>query len=279
MKLHSLIIFIICCFASTSVYPVEFDDVLNRNNFKEYPIPIYGDSAWTDANRSSLTYSVQQSNGTIRIREDGKSDSKIIEYNAGNIKYKGTNRGEWRGELTATFSDGTKKKLIDDNIVSINQYKPKHLRITDDKIFFEDGKSGLYIFTGLSHLGSSQGAIYVVEDYDTHPAVKRLTILPDAPLVTITDKNNNDNTYFIIIGPRTVMTYDPNRDTLEILLIDQFWWGMYPKSAVKKNDEILIGMRSGVVVVNISGSKKVRYFKKDESNQTNPNDAKNRASD
>jgi len=255
MKQQTIYLVLSVILGSVDGYAGEFDDILKLNRFMEYPIP-KSTPEWEETLSDKNTYFVETTNGEITILTEGNSSHNkyLQKYDAGNIKYEGINQGEWGGELTAIYSDGTKQELITDNIVSILPY-------------YEDGKSGLYIFTGLAHMSLSRGAIYVIENYEIAPVVKKLTLLPDAPEVVITDKYKyDDSNYFIIIGSSALMTYEPDRDDLEIILIDQSLL-ISPTSAIKKNDEILVGIRSGVVVIDITErNKSVRFFKKTESN-------------
>ena len=263
MKYPSIIVLSLLTIISLNVFSSEFDQLLQVNGFKEFPIPVHGRPDWSEANSSPVTYYIKELNGKITINTKGDSAKGLLTFKTKNITYQGTNRGEWGGKLTAIFSDGKEKELINDNIVSIIRYPPKHLTTTDENSSSEDGKPVLYVFTGLAHLNLSSGAIYVIHGYENNPSVKRLTLLPDAPYVVITDKNYRGNTHFFIIGPETVTSYAPAQDRIKVLLIDQFWRGMYPTSGIVKNNEILLGMRSGVVIINLTqGKKGVRYFRK-----------------
>lgn len=268
MKSNPIFISLLLIITQPVLFAGEFDGILLKNNFEEQSIPIYGTVEWENANRNKTTYFVEIINGQISIKTEGNSYRENLTYDADSVKYLGTNHGEWGGKLIAKYSNDTEIELIRENIVALIPYRPKHLRITEDDEYYEDGKPGLYVFTGLAHLGSSRGAIYVVENYKKSPEIRKLTLLPDAPYVIVNDTNNNDSKYFTIIGSSTVMSYDPNWDDFEVELFDQFWWGMYPTSAIKVNSEVLIGMRGGVVVIDMThGLRNVRFFKKKESNK------------
>ena len=259
MKRYSIFLLLFLTGGAINVCAGEYDDLLKTNHFVEYPVPIYGSDEWTDANRDDNTFFVGIRDGEVSISTAVPYNENII-FDAGNIKYEGTNNGEWGGGLTAIYPDGTRQPLIAENIVSILPFNRAPATTTEESVA---GKPGLYVFTGLAHLGSSSGAIYVIEDYETNPAARKITLLPDAPSAITIHKYNNEDVSIIIVGSSTVLTYVPEWDDLEVLLIDQFWWGMSPTSAVSKNYELLIGMRSGLISIDLNQPEiTARYFRK-----------------
>ena len=206
--LKRLVIILIPCMwaASFNAFSDEFSELLKQNNFIGYPVPAYDHSDWRKANNSLVTYYVTDSNGTVTINTRRSSVQPLLTYAAENIRYQGTNNGEWGGKLMAIFRNGTNKVLINDNIVSIIPYQPKLLESTGNNASDENTKAALYVFTGLAHLGMSSGAIFAIREFDKNPSISRQTLLPDAPYVIIPDKNNNDGTRFFIIGASTALS-------------------------------------------------------------------------
>jgi hypothetical protein len=87
----------------------------------------------------------------------------------------GGDRGEWGGELVFRDSNGKDKTLLNENVVSV-------------KVIEQNA----YVFTGLSHLGSSFGAMYVVNSSSDPDGLKpRLLLKLDAPPTDVSFDENS----------------------------------------------------------------------------------------
>ncbi|MGS1077698.1 hypothetical protein [Pseudoxanthomonas beigongshangi] len=80
-------------------------------------------------------------------------------------KLLGTDRGEFIGQLVFENSDGNQTELLDKNVLGMVKTK-----------------EGVFVFTGLRHMGTNEGAIYhVSQNADTNARATLLTRLPGAP--------------------------------------------------------------------------------------------------
>ena len=88
---------------------------------------------------------------------------------AGRFTYDVDNHGEFGGRLVVREGGGEPRELLrGDNFWHLVPFK-----------------SDLYVFGGLSHLGISRGTLYLVENYESHPAARALTNLPQHPDVVV----------------------------------------------------------------------------------------------
>ena len=83
----------------------------------------------------------------------------------------GTDRGEWIGRLVFEAQDGTRYTLLGQNVLGIVR-----------------NSSGVYVFTGLAHLGSNEGFIYhVAPAPGGHVTASLLGRLPGTPSNIVQD--------------------------------------------------------------------------------------------
>ncbi|GLQ47945.1 hypothetical protein GCM10007862_29960 [Dyella lipolytica] len=122
--------------------------------------------ALLSGDNSSLIYQTQ----VVGYGEDGKhvktisvAPKYILSVYGGQLL--GGNRGEWGGELVYRDKDGVIHRLLEDNVLGIVPMP-----------------FGVVVFTGLSHLGMSTGAIYMVSPgKDQLPGATLLYRLQGAP--------------------------------------------------------------------------------------------------
>lgn len=240
-------------FASSSCFSAEIEEALSRAGLVESAIPT-GD-AWRAANRNQVDYVVANHAGQLTIKE--VKNSRRLQDTQVTFKDQvliGTNKGEWGGSLAAVGADGTNHILIDGNIVQLIQEKDE-----------------LFVFTGLAHGFTAHGALYKVTRDSDHFIAEKLTLLPGAPQVVATERNDRGYFGFLVVTNDGLVSFSPGFSEMKVLAIYQFWHGLYPTSAHLLGNQLIIGMRSGVAVVsmdqNISlGStprvKKVQYFSK-----------------
>ena len=104
---------------------------------------------------------------------------------AQSAQYEAKNRGEWGGELSVRWPDGSTRSLIRDNtraLVPIGEQ--------------------LFVFTGLAHLIGDTGAVWVVDDFDRAPRASRVTLLPSMPELVSIDPMSGE---FLMVSSHAVM--------------------------------------------------------------------------
>jgi len=139
--------------------------------------------------------------------------------------YEADNRGEWGGDLNVREGGGPKRSLVRGN--------------TQDLITLSDD---LYVFTGLDHLGLSYGAVDIVENYDSNPNSRPLTVLPEAPAVVALDTNWGG---FLAVSPLSVSLVTPN-GSLHVIMARHAYLPS-PNSVMSMGEaDILIGVCGGV---------------------------------
>ncbi|MEM6820050.1 MAG: hypothetical protein AAF578_14800 [Pseudomonadota bacterium] len=214
------------------------------------PIPV-GDNS-IKANYSEDTICIEVADDDFKILDYPHAClSKNLNYEGAKNTYTGTDRGEFGGGLEVTFPDGKSKSLIDDNVQAL-------FRIDES----------LYVFTGLAHMNSDDGAIYRIDEYDSlEPQVSRITLLPSAPSVVILRERRRGYHFFTIICTSAILNFHFERERLSLVTGSRFWSGLYPNSAGAIGNEILIGARSGVFLVqeSLETAKSIRFFTRDQS--------------
>jgi len=248
IRITALLGLFICLNPGFSV-AAGIDRTLNALGFEERPIP--GGDALSHANRSGQSFTARVVGNRLSIKPESKqspvSNRPRVLYRAGPIRYEGADRGEWGGQLVAIFPDGQRKTLLNKNVVAILS-----------------GEKQLLVYTGLAHLGPREGAVYRVQSPDRDPRLEHVVRLPDAPVLVINDPRNKHLGTKLVVGSASLMLVGRNGqdDYLKILARDQFWWALYPNSAVMIDNHLVIGMRSGLVVVHLEGFavRSIRYF-------------------
>ncbi|WP_090178782.1 MULTISPECIES: hypothetical protein [unclassified Duganella] len=240
-------------FISPSCFSGEIEDALSRAGLVESNIPTGG--AWLAANHNLVDYVVAKNAGQLTIKEEKnlhRPQETKITFNGKSLI--GTNKGEWGGNLSVVDSDGTAHLLIRDNIVQLIQEKDE-----------------LFVFTGLAHLASARGAIYKVTGNKEDVNAEKVTLLPGAPEAVAIERNDREYFAFLIVTDNGLISFSPKFLEMKVLAIDQFWHGLYPNSAYLLDNQLVIGMRSGVAVLSFRqivgiGStprvEKIQYFSK-----------------
>ena len=236
---------------SSSCFCGEIEDALSRAGLVESKIPT-GDE-WSSANRNLVDFVIAHDAEHLTINEvrdlRGPENRKIAFHDTLLIS---VNKGEWGGHLSVVGSDGNEHILIRDNIVQLVQEQDE-----------------LFVFTGLAHMGSAQGAIYKITGNREDVSAEKVTLLPGAPQVVTVERNERGYLTFLIVTNDGLLSFNPKSGEMKILAIDQFWHGLYPTSAQLLDGQLIVGMRSGVAVVSIGqrlgiGSSprvtKTRYF-------------------
>lgn len=109
----------------------------------------------------------------------------------------------------------------------------------------------LYVFTG--HCRGATGGVYKINlniKPITPERVTRVTILPSSPALIFHDQKEVffKNQFLIVTSNGLVELIDDEQfQAMDILLHEQYWLGLYPNSAVFQNNQLVLGMRSGIV--------------------------------
>ena len=139
--------------------------------------------------------------------------------------YEADNRGEWGGDLNVREGSSPKRSVVRGN--------------TQDLITLSDD---LYVFTGLEHLEMSYGAVDIVENYDSNPNSRHLTVLPEAPAVIAFDTNWGG---FLVISPLSVSLVTPS-GSLHVIMA-RYAYLPSPNSVMSMGEaDILVGVCGGV---------------------------------
>ena len=189
------------------------------------------------------SYQVSAKSDELLISHDEKSmERPLTELEVDGVKIRGTDRGEWGGELTVTSQDGTTRTLVKENVVSIQRVG-----------------GSIFVFTGLNHMVTDVGAMYELTDVVGEPKLTRITLLPSAPVRILFEQ-----------GVAYILTYDsliavnpsPKRAAMEMITYDAPWSRFAPNSLVKQGDTFVVGMHAGVTVVKASrfGIHDVRFY-------------------
>jgi hypothetical protein len=104
---------------------------------------------------------------TLTRREHAASQTSL---RGKRFEYSSVDHGEFGGSLNVSQDRGKPRVLLDANVI--------HLLPAGDDLF---------VFSGSAHLGSSVGAVHIIENYDTAPSLQPFTRLPAKPDVIAMD--------------------------------------------------------------------------------------------
>lgn len=178
------------------------------------------------------SYSVSWSDGQLVTRRSAgpaAESPERLSFAGQRYQYEARNRGEWGGELSVRWPDGSTRSLVRDNTRAL-------VPVGDQ----------LFVFTGLAHLTSDDGAVWVVDDFDRAPRVSKVTLLPSMPELVSIDPLSGE---FLMVSSHAVMRLRGTR-TLSIDSIRQFRL-RYPTSVVLQRPYYAIGACGAVVVVHV----------------------------
>ncbi|MBK8815210.1 MAG: hypothetical protein IPN42_06735 [Methylococcaceae bacterium] len=200
-----------------SIPPTNLEKTLLNEGFLESEQPKSHDGP---------LYRVENHFGQLQIKQsECPKEREALVFKGKKIKFTGSNHGEFGGELIAQFANGKKRTLIKEPIVAI---LPSAIH------------TKLWVFTGFAHLGFSNGNVYTIENFDTQPTVKHITLLPDAPrkVFVSNEKNQSQADFFYILGFRSLMLLI-GEDMLSIEAINDWVGGNY--TVFQKENEFLFG--------------------------------------
>jgi hypothetical protein len=97
---------------------------------------------------------------------------------------RGTDRGEWIGELTFQDVDGDTETILKENVLGIAK-----------------NGEGVFAFTGLAHMGTNEGYIYAISrTSEGHITASRLGRLPGAPSRVAQLQPNGATSFLVFSG-------------------------------------------------------------------------------
>ena len=206
-------------------------------NFSKKVIPENFSSDWYKLNNSSDDYSVQNKNGKLEIKNIEPQNGSKLKVKNGILV--GNNGGEWGGELLYQ-SDNSKlkpEKIKEGNIVKIFEFQNK-----------------IYFVEGLAHMNYSGGALYELNTIQSQFKFEKLLDFEDAPEAIETSKDKiyvaSHQNFYVIENLSKKMIFE-----------NEFWTSLYPNSIAVFNDEnIFIGMRSGIAKLNLK-DKKIEFYR------------------
>lgn len=200
---------------------------------------------------SDWRYCVSKDKDKIKIQRVRTYCSKHKLFtNTKRGKFVGTDNGEWGGELSVVFPSGKSKTLLHKNILNLQS----------------DGQF-VYVFTGISHLSAREGAIYRVNLMSKNMKAERLTLLPSTPFIIIGEPIGLKHymRFYLFISD-CLISFSPYRNgDLRVEAKFEFPDGIYPSSAVKIDNKMLVGLTSGVAVIELQPFiviKKIDYYAK-----------------
>ncbi len=229
-------LFLIACLRPT-VYANDIETALLKANLVKTDIPSKERMYIYSQTLPNYIYCVQLINrkiSLVKTEQNQCKNSSIIKTIKG-LTFRGTDFGEWGGTLELFSENNNAKILIKDNIRD-----------------FYNQKEELIVFTGLTHLSIDRGAIFSVRLRSSDYKAQRITLLPSTPVIVVQDYYNaNITQYFIVTSDGSLFLFSPNPLRLRTLTFDQLWRASYATSAIKIRNNIMIGMRGGVLIAKL----------------------------
>lgn len=208
-------------------------------NFKEIKIPKKNSEQIRKLNYSRNEYKVSFGNNKLKVEDFSSNRNSELKTNNGVIK--GYNHGEWGGKLSFEPNDKTKKEIEikEGNILFLFNYKNK-----------------IYFIEGLAHLSINEGFLYELEIDGDKFSYKKIIDFEDCPEAYTIFK---DNIYIVSYQS----FYKIKNLKKEILYENDFWGSLYPNSiAIKNEEKVFIGIRGGIVELNLKTKTKRLYISK-----------------
>jgi hypothetical protein len=246
MLYKKLTLVIVVALFTMSSAAEDISDLLKPLGFVERGIPVGDD--WASANQARDEYIIEKTDG-LHIRKRSKDDHRIeTVVEIGGVKYIGVDRGEWGGGLfVETQGTSGRRQLMEGNV----------------KALIPVGES-LYVFEGLAHGVGDRGSVSIIRNSSSPSTPERVTLLPGSPEVVMLEESPVRGLCFTIFG-FDYFARLKGEDSLEVISVGNFWGSLYPTSVVKLNDCYIVGIRSGIAVVELSGFPlsqfvRLRYF-------------------
>lgn len=226
---------------SKATFAGSIEGELLKNNLTVQDPPT-GGITYEKLHLGSYQVTINGDNLSISLlpQERGREETASLEVDG--FKIEGTDNGEWGGELTLTPPNEPSVTLLKENVVSVQK-----------------SRDSIFIFTGLSHMGTDAGSMYELVNIKTKPEVARITLLPSSPKYVAFDEG-----IAYILTYSGLLSVNPSHQepSLQIIAHKAPWYRFAPNSLVKQGDSFLIGMHSGVTVVksNVYGTSEIKFY-------------------
>ncbi|MDQ8014912.1 MAG: hypothetical protein REI96_20875 [Flavobacterium nitrogenifigens] len=214
------------------------NNIVIPKSFKETIPPKAWSDNWYKLNYSKNEYKVEITNSKLQIGIAKHLNECKLEIESGTLV--GTNGGEFGGKLIFIPKDKSKSdvKIIKANILFLFQFKGK-----------------IYFISGLLHMSFNGGGMFELKPEGDNFSVQKVMDFESAPMAFTIYKDTlliaADKGFYVI------------KDLKKQLIFDNlFWEGLYPNSIAVLNDKnILVGIRSGIVKLDLN-TKRLRFYMK-----------------
>ena len=229
------IILIILCVNLTSCAQSEVP-----KNFKEVNIPKENSEEIRKLNYSQNEYKVKYENDKLKVDSFAHSRNTELKINSGILK--GFNHGEWGGKLSFQPNDKREKEI--------------EIKTGNVKFIFNHNNK-IYFIEGIAHMSINEGSLYELQTEGKKFSYKKIMDFGDCP-----------EAYIIFDGNIYVASYQSfyKIENLKMKTIykDDFWASLYPNSiALKSEEKVFVGIRGGIVELNLKTKTKKLYVPKE----------------
>jgi len=240
-----------------SSYPIELMDIANINeNFEEFEFvkkdwQEHKEIIEDDWNYDRISWDVSLRDDKIIVSTE--LYYKRFRFDLDNGYFISENIGEFGGKIDFVDNDGTIYTIVSD-------CNPIYMFSINDDI---------YILEGLFHISLVRGNIYKLNNVDGKWEVEKIIDLGGIPRAYTIDKNNvyifttvkvdeNDNGYYCI---SKILKLTISEEDIEIHPVTETSL-LFSNSMVKKGNELYIGAKGGLAIVNLNNNKIKFYTKK-----------------
>ncbi|WP_343589350.1 hypothetical protein [Flavobacterium sp.] len=207
--------------------------------FKEEITPRLRSDEWYKLINPYTEFQVSITDGKLEVAKYNYSEGCEIKTPEG--KFIGINVGEWGGKLFFVPTESEKKSFVikEGNIKFIFSYK--------DKIYFIEG---------LTHMITSEGALFELDISGATISYKRILDFDDSPEAFTIYQDQ-----IFIAGYKNFYIIKDFKK--EVIFENTFWSSLYPNSiAVFDNENVFVGMRGGIVKLDLT-KKSLNFYKND----------------
>lgn len=214
------------------------NNIIIPQSFKETIPPKVWSDAWFKLNNSKNECKVEIVNSKLKIGTAKNIYECKLEIENGILL--GTDRGEFGGQLIFIPNDKSNDTI----------------KVTKGNInFLFRFKSKIYFISGLAHMTFNGGGMFEIKREGNHFSFQKVIEFESAPMAFTIYKDKlylaADKGFYVIKDLKK-----------EIFFKDVFWEGLYPNSiAVANNQNVFVGIRSGIVKLDLT-TKKIKFYKK-----------------
>lgn len=208
--------------------------------FVETTPPKVWSDKWYSLNNAKNAFKVEIKNAKLSVEKTKYVSECELKIENGTLK--GSDGGEFGGKLTFVPDDKTKSE------VKISRGNIKFIFRLKDKIYF---------ITGILHMTFNMGAISELTVNEGVFTTKTIIEFDNAPQAYAIYRDKlfiaSDKNFYVIKDLKK-----------QILFKDLFWEGLYPNSiAVFNNENVFVGIRSGIVKLNLN-KRSLKFYKNKE---------------